>query len=316
MATCQGARFLEAQLESIARQSRPPDELILSDDASDDGTFELARGFAAGAGFRVSASRNDARLGITANFERALSGCNGDVVFLADQDDLWAPEKIETVLGVFALRPNVGIVFHDGEIVDHDLTPLGASLWDALGFDARERERVKRGRAEEVFLRHVVAAGTTMAFRAEYLPLALPFPRLHSCHDAFTAFVVGAVSEVAIIERPLLRYRLHGENQIGIQKLGFRAQLEMARQQLRTGAFAYAEEFFTVARERLVNSACEVPLRTLSLIDEKLVHARARNEMPPRFASRLGAIVREAASGRYWRYSYGIKSVAQDLWLR
>lgn len=316
MATCRGARFVEAQLASIACQTRPPDELIINDDASDDRTLDIAREFSARAGFEVAIARNDVRLGITGNFERALSRCTGDVVFFADQDDVWAPRKIETLTRVLAERPDIGAVFHDGEVVSDDLTPLGASLWDALGFDDREQRKVEAGRAAEVFLRHVVAAGTSMAFRAEYLPLALPFPELRSCHDAFTAFVVSAVAGVALVREPLIQYRLHGENQIGIRKLGLREQLEKAREQIATGAFAYAEEFFTVAQERLLSSSYTVPRATLHGIEQKIRHARRRNEMSRSLLGRLGTIARETATGRYWRYSYGIKSVAQDLWLR
>lgn len=316
LATCQGERFLEAQLESIACQSRLPDQLVISDDASEDRTFDLATAFAARADFDVELERNPERLGITQNFERSLSLCSGDVIFLADQDDVWEADKIETVIGVLEARPEVGAVFHNAEVVGEALDPLGTSLWDSLGFGEREQQRVRSGAALEVFLRHVVAAGTTMAFRSRYLQLALPFPRLRSCHDAFTAFVIAAVAEVAIVDRNLIRYRLHGANQIGIRKLGFREQLEKAREQIATDAFAYAAEFFEAARERLTASQFQVGRSTLQAIDEKIRHSRCRARMPERLSSRLPDIAREVVSGRYWRYSYGIRSVAQDVWLR
>jgi glycosyltransferase involved in cell wall biosynthesis len=316
LATCQGERFLDAQLESIARQTRPPDQLIVNDDASRDGSWKILQAFAERAAFRVEAEQNTERLGITRNFERAVSRCGGDVIFFADQDDVWEPDKIETLLQVLEERPETGAVFHDGRIVDETLAPLDATLWDSLGFDARERRLVGEGHAADVFLRHVVAAGTTMAFRAQYAPLVLPFPALRSCHDAFTAFLISAVANVEIVDRPLIRYRLHGANQIGIQKLGLRGQLEKAREQLATGAFAYAAEFFEVARERLVASSFEVDAATMRSIVEKILHSRRRASMAGSFLGRLHDVIREAGSGRYSRYSYGIKSIAQDLWLR
>ena len=94
MATCEGGRHLEAQLQSIAAQQRLPDELVVCDDASSDDTIEIARRFAERAPFPVRIETTEIRLGITANFERAVSLCAADVILLADQDDVWLPEKI------------------------------------------------------------------------------------------------------------------------------------------------------------------------------------------------------------------------------
>ena len=168
MATCEGARFIDDQLESIAAQERPPDELIVCDDASEDDTFARVEAFAARAPFEVRAVRNPDRLGITGNFERAIESCTGDIIFLADQDDIWHPEKIETLAGVLIEHPATGAVFCDGEVVDANGKPLGYSLWSSLGFDANEQRAVREGLATDVFLGHVVAAGRlTIAARKD-----------------------------------------------------------------------------------------------------------------------------------------------------
>jgi glycosyltransferase involved in cell wall biosynthesis len=312
MATCEGSRFVETQLESIAGQTRPPDELVVCDDASRDDTFARLESFAARTDLETRVLRNPVRLGITANFERVVSACTGDVIFLADQDDVWLPEKIATLTDVLVRRPELGAVFSDGEVVDAELSPRGYTLWESLGFDEREREQVRRGDAVGVFLRHVVAAGTTLAFRAGFRELALPFPPLRSCHDAFIAFVVAALAPIEIVETPLIRYRVHDRNQIGIRRLGLREQLAKAREQLASDAFGYAVEFFEAARARLTHAPPDV----LHRIDEKILHARRRQAMSPHWLARLRDIHEEARSGRYRRYSYGWKSIAQDLWLR
>jgi hypothetical protein len=213
---------------------------------------------------------------------------------------------------VLTARRSTGAVFSDGDVIDADGAPLGYSLWHSLGFDTSEQREVHEGRAVDVFLRHVVAAGTTLAFRSKFRDLALPFPALRSCHDAFIAFVAAATSEIEIVARPLVRYRIHGENQIGIRKLGFLDQLAKAREQLETNAFDYAVDFFQTARDRLPDA----PPRTLARIDDKILHANRRANMSPRFWQRLADIREELRSGRYRRYSYGWKSVAQDLLLR
>ena len=127
------------------------------------------------------------------------------------------------------------------------------------------------------------------------------------------------MAEIRIVEQPLIHYQLHGDNLIGIQKLGLRQQLEKAREQVADRAFSYAATFFATMRERFAapTEARFCPSkRTLELIDEKILHSQRRAAMPGSLVRRLPSILREAMSGRYGRYSYGIKSVAQDLWLR
>lgn len=312
MATCEGERFVSQQLDSIATQSRRPDELVVFDDASADATLDRIEEFAERADFEVRVHRNPTRLGITGNFERAIGACTGDVILLADQDDVWLPGKVETLSGVLAREPETGAVFSNGEVVDEQLVPLGATLWKSLGFDRREQRAVREGRAAFVFLRHVVAAGTTLAFRARFREFALPFPPLRSCHDAFTAFVIAARAGISIVEAPLIRYRLHGGNEIGIRRLNLYQQLVKAREQIERDAFGYAVDFFEAARERIG----EAPPELVAAVDEKIAHARRRLLLPEGFPRRLPVVLGEAVSGRYRRYSYGWKSAAQDLWLR
>lgn len=318
MATCEGERFIDAQLASIAAQTRPPDELVVVDDDSRDGTVARVATFAADAGFPVRIERNTSRLGTTANFARAISLCRGDVILLADQDDVWAPDKLARLVDVLETRPEIGLVFSNGEVVDESLAPLGYDLWQSLFFDERDRERVRGGEAPAVFARRVVAAGTTLAFRAGFEALLFPFPDLPSVHDAWLAFLIASVSGCEIVDAPLIRYRLHGANQIGLRRRGLREQLRQARRQIERGAFAEEARFFELARERLDSAAGDLPVdrRTLQVIDEKIAHSRARDAMPGRLTAKIPIVAREWWHGRYRRYAYGIKSVAQDLWLR
>ena len=171
MATYDGAAFVEEQLESIAAQSRPPDELLVVDDASNDDTVSRVEAFAARAAFTVRLERNPENRSSTPTFERALGLCTGGIVFFADQDDIWHEQKIATLAGVLEAHPGVGAVFSNGRVVDAAREPLGHGLWEALWFDAHEQARVRSGGAVEVLARHAVAAGTTLAFRASHRDL-------------------------------------------------------------------------------------------------------------------------------------------------
>src|SRR5450755_2104857 len=86
--TCNGEKFVVQQLESIIKQSHPVQEIVLCDDASTDSTPELVRTFAETSAIPIKLQINPSRLGVTKNFEQAISQCTGDFIFLSDQDDL------------------------------------------------------------------------------------------------------------------------------------------------------------------------------------------------------------------------------------
>ena len=88
MATYNGERFLEQQLLSIARQIRLPDEMVVSDDGSNDGTIDILERFATNAPFPVRIYRNLNPLGYGDNFLKAASLCDGDLIAFSDQDDV------------------------------------------------------------------------------------------------------------------------------------------------------------------------------------------------------------------------------------
>ncbi|MFP6638701.1 MAG: glycosyltransferase family 2 protein [Myxococcota bacterium] len=313
MATCNGGHFIAEQLASLASQSRPPDQLVVCDDHSEDDTLARVEAFREGAPFEVLIERNSQRLGPTANFERAVSLCEGDVILLSDQDDVWLPEKIETLVDALAAHPEWGLAFCNGRVMDSSLKPLGYDLWQALFFDSHEQAEVARGRAPDVFMRHVVAAGNTLAFRSHFREILLPFPDLPSTHDAWIAFVISCLAGAGLVPEELIHYRLHGENLIGIHRFGWLDQLRQARRQLEDDAFGRLATFFEAAQLRLQDKI-NADLR--EAIEEKIAHCRTRADMRGGAFERLPNIYAEWKAGRYARFSYGLKSVAQDIWLR
>ena len=129
LASYNGERYIAEQLDSIARQTRLPDELIISDDASSDATPAIVRDFAQRALFPVRVLQNSERAGSTRNFEIAIRACKGDIIFLCDQDDVWYPDKISLVEERFINDPGAGAVFTDADVVDENLHPIGRRLW-------------------------------------------------------------------------------------------------------------------------------------------------------------------------------------------
>ncbi len=134
MCTFNGARFLRAQLESIARQRRPPDELVICDDGSSDGSVEILREFAAGASFSIRIFCNEKNLGSTQNFEKAIQLCKGDLIALCDQDDIWLPEKLSRLLQIFEQDSSLGGVFSDADLINENSQEIGKRLWQVHKF--------------------------------------------------------------------------------------------------------------------------------------------------------------------------------------
>jgi len=125
MATYNGAQYLEAQLQSFVDQTRPPDELIITDDCSTDGTADIVYEFAKTAPFEVVFCRNEKNLGYCGNFNAALMQTTGDLVFLSDQDDVWFPEKIAYIAEVAERNPEMLVVMNDAALTDGGLNEVG-----------------------------------------------------------------------------------------------------------------------------------------------------------------------------------------------
>jgi len=120
MATCNGADYILEQLNSIKNQTRLPDELILSDDCSTDSTIAIIEEFRQSSPFKIKLIRNNDRVGLNGNFERALSACSGDLIFISDQDDYWFPQKIKTVELIYQ-KTGAHIIQNDCYYADSNL---------------------------------------------------------------------------------------------------------------------------------------------------------------------------------------------------
>src|SRR5687767_5839595 len=123
MAVKDGASYVGEQIDSILCQLGQGDELIVSDDHSSDATLEVIRGFN-DSRIKVHSS---SRPGIAPNFELALSRSAGNLIFLADQDDIWHPEKLETMLPHLS---TYDLVVCDCRLVNSDRDVISESFFE------------------------------------------------------------------------------------------------------------------------------------------------------------------------------------------
>ena len=306
LASYNGERYIGEQLDSIARQTRLPDELIVSDDASSDSTPALVRDFAQRAPFPVRFLQHE-RLGSTRNFELAITACKGDIIFLCDQDDVWYPDKIKVIEAAFINRPEAGAVFTDADVVDEDLRPLGSRLWKFFRFKSREQARLTAGDALGVLLRHPVATGATMAFRSSFRDFLLPIPP--TWHDAWIALLIGAASHLVALPTPLIAYRQHRDNQVGIPQPG--------RNRDKTVADIYGRQLllYETAQARLLDFGDRFPIGAQGVyrFKEKLIFLRAGAALPRSRWRRLPGALRELLLLRYHSYARGLSTFCRDL---
>ena len=313
MCTFNGARYLPAQLRSIALQHRPPDELVICDDGSSDATAEIAAKFARSAPFEVRNFRNAGNLGSTKNFEQAISLCHGTVVALADQDDVWYPDKLQTIENAFLFSPSTVAVFSDADLIGPNSVPHRAHLWDSFLFRPQERQRFAAGDGICVLLKHPIVTGATMAFHADLRHLLLPIPADHT-HDRWLAFLLAARGRFTPIAESLMQYRCHPSQQIGPGRSNFRTRFQQA---CKTGPDFYIEETaqFRQLAERLQQYRSDFPdvERALNEINKKIVHRKHRAHLPPASITRIPRVFGEMLNGGYWRYSEGWQSIVKDL---
>lgn len=193
LASCQGERFLAAQLESILSQLSAEDEIVVSDDQSTDRTLTILR--------RISDPRlhviaNTERVGYVANFERAIAQSSGDVIFFSDQDDIWLANKVSEF---DAAMERADCVASDAAVVDEDLRVLHESWFQLRG--ARRFSHLSIFRKPSIL-------GATLACRRAYLETLLPFPR-GVPHDFWITVNAAFDRKLEVLPIPLILYRRH-----------------------------------------------------------------------------------------------------------
>jgi glycosyltransferase involved in cell wall biosynthesis len=315
MCTFNGERFLAAQLESIAAQDRAPDELVVCDDASSDRSLEIVRAFAARAPFLTRIEINNNNLGSTKNFERAIALCQGPIVVLADQDDVWYRHKLARIEEAF-LRPNEPVgVFSDADLIDEESHRLEMGLWESFLFDRREQHQFYDGQALDVLVKRPVVTGATMAFRREFFDFICPIPA-ETVHDSWISFLLAACGRLEPISEPLMQYRRSSGQQIGPGP-GPLTPLERIKHAHKTDATFYLEEIarFRQLEKRLEGDRSNFPNAKLAQreVKAKIAHLEYRVQLPRSRVARIPSVLREALKGAYHRYSAGWKSVAKDL---
>ena len=196
LSTYNGELYIEEQIKSILNQLSEQDEIIISDDHSKDATLQKINSFQ---DERIKLFTNTSKKGPVGNFENALKQASGDVIFLADQDDVWFPDKIKIQLE--ALN-SCDLVLSDAIVVDEKGTVLYPSFFKQ-NFSGKG---LIRNWVNNSFI------GCCMAFNRNILEYILPFPEKIAMHDSWIGLNASLIGKCSFINQPLVYYKRHGSN--------------------------------------------------------------------------------------------------------
>ncbi len=196
MATYNGEKYIRKQIESILIQLNADDELIISDDSSTDDTVEIIKSIGDN---RIILFEKQQFKSPIFNFENALKYAQGEIIVLADQDDIWKENKIETIK---KYMQDYDVVISDADIIDEHGKILQDSFYKLNGS--------KSGFAKNIVKNSYI--GCAMAFNKKILDKSLPFPRDIPLHDWWIGLIGEMYGKTYFIEDKLISYRRHENN--------------------------------------------------------------------------------------------------------
>ena len=304
LCTYNGEQFLWEQLESLARQTHLPDEVVVCDDCSLDQTVALVNRFGQTAPFKVRVFVNEQQLGVTKNFEKALTKCEGDLLFLADQDDIWEAGKITKMARFLENNPSVNVVFSDAALVHEQAKPLHKTFWEVVRLHPPQLAQWRMGESIKIMLVGNRVAGCTMALRKSFLQTLLPFPSdiPEFLHDTWIAFAASVLDQIQFIAEPLVQYRQHSAQQVGTQPknlvpLNLKQRLARPHQQKLLPFKQRQQELLRLYRH--LQRVVPKDHKNLKIVEEKLHFLTVRANLPSNRVLRLVPVFKQWIKGNY-----------------
>lgn len=215
MCTYNGEAYIKQQIDSILNQTLAPKEIIICDDGSTDSTPQIIQEYQRKYPDIFKIYFNEKNLKSVKNFEKAISLCTEEIIFLSDQDDIWATEKAEKMISFFKKKPKIDVLATNGYCIDengkvHDKY----SLWDIPTLLSEANQPVNYH--DIILYVFNIATGASMAIRANIKPSILPFPMIKGYHhDEWIATVASEKGKFEMLSEKLFYYRMHKKQQVG-----------------------------------------------------------------------------------------------------
>jgi len=270
-----GEKYIGELLNSILNQTVPPDEIIIVDDCSSDGTVSLLKSYAKKF-TQIKLNIQSTNLGPISAFQLAISLTTNSFIFLADQDDIWSPRKIELMLlsGTGHRSDLPLLAFSDLEVINEKGDFVRLSFWEMAGLYPHHTT------FKSLMFGNVVTGCASMinAKMKEYLSV---LPQGVLMHDHWMALIAYGFGQVEIINQPLVKYRTHLQAVTEKARAGFRWKLKKQFSQFSSEQYLENEikqmrEFAKLNLDKLSKEDREhilqfIKLRGKSLLRKKII---------------------------------------------
>ncbi len=244
LATYNGEKYLKEQVDSILNQTYKNINLLISDDGSSDLTVEILKEYEA-TDSRVKIFIQKNNIGLVKNFEFLLRQVTSEYYMMSDQDDVWLPEKIEKSIKKL-MEEDADLVFCDLEVVDKDLKMIFPSFWEYLKID----KKIKKYNDFRMVYLYNCANGCAILSKSKFIEHMLPLPNNSKfmIHDYWIILYVSLHGKISYVDEKLIKYRQHGNNQVGTEKLSTKfSKFEQVRELFLRVKIEHFEDF--VARK-------------------------------------------------------------------
>lgn len=220
LATYNGGKYIEKQLETIRRQSRIPEEVIIVDDCSTDGTVDCIQHYIERFGLNDwKLFLNEKNIGYKKNFYKGLKKATGDYIFLSDQDDEWCENKIERMTRVMEENSNLLALSCAVQIITGDSRRI-STICEKNYYNSNFLYLDHKPQNLELFdityiAKHNISPGCTTVVRHQLLDGFFKLYNFELPHDWFLNMLAASKSGCGYLDEKLIRYRVHGDNAIG-----------------------------------------------------------------------------------------------------
>jgi len=224
MATYNGEKFLKEQLDSILAQTYQHFNIYISDDGSTDATVNILSSYQKQYPEKFFYTVNELNLGVVKNFEWLIQNSNEEYIALADQDDIWKSNKLESELNkLISIENNEPAMVHsDLTMIDADGNILQKSFLKFRKIKLSNRKSIHK------IISHNGVMGCTLLFNQKLKDNILPFPDNLDVHDYWIALVSEVVGQRYTIFEPLVNYRIHTNNTSNnIKKIQYKRNIFM-----------------------------------------------------------------------------------------
>ena len=211
MATYNGATYIREQIDSILSQTLQDFELIICDDCSTDDTVDIINKYAL-EDSRIQLYKNKENLGFKKNFEKAIGLCHGEYIALCDQDDVWMPNHLETLLSIIG---NKMIACGNADLIGSEGKRLGLTLKEMEAFDYEYSEDVQKAYSLVYF--RSPYQGASMLIKRDFFKIALPIPEELKYHDSWFSVLSCFYGGMSYTDNVVNKYRMHGGNATGMR---------------------------------------------------------------------------------------------------